>query len=183
MGIYIRLVSPFGLPEPDPAWLQPIADYDADLRIYPSQKDYVYRLARLATNTGGMNGKMFGALDNLHPDTKICLNHHLVPVTTIPVAATFAPPDVIVEQLRRRDTFGMTAEQIDALMQAQVDDREARIDRENREAVRDRVKAMRIGLLSRTGSRISLVSPRRPGAHISTETPLVASTAGSVSRP
>lgn len=181
MGIYIRLVSPFGLPDPDPAWLQPIEDYDADLRIYPSQKDYVYRLARLARHTGGMNGQMFGALENLHPDTKICLQRHLVPVTTIPVAAIFAPPDIIVEQLRRRDTFGMSAEQVGLLMTNSDAERRRKVDEDVTAGLRDRVRAMRIGLLSRTGARISLVSPRRPGASLSTETPLVASPAGSVS--
>jgi hypothetical protein len=181
MSIYIRLVSPFGLPDPDPEWLRPIEDFDADLRIFLSQKDPLYRLCRLARHSGGMNGRMFAALPSLHPDTKICLEHKLVPVTTIPTAAVYAPGDLIVEQLRRRDTWGKSAEAWDAHLQAVDDQREADVDAANREAVRDRVRAMRIGLLSRTGSRISLVNPRRPGAGHSTETPLVASPAGSVS--
>jgi hypothetical protein len=181
MSIYIRLSSPFDLPDPDPAWLRPIEDYDADLRIYPSQKDYVYRVARLARKTGGLNGKMFGKLEHLNPDTKVCLERGLVPVFTCPVAALQAPAENVVEQLRRRDTFGKTAEEVDAMLQAQDDTRDARVDRENREGLRDRVRAMRVGLLYREGHRISLVSPRRPAASLSTETPLVASPAGSVS--
>ena len=181
MGIYIRLASPYGLPDPDPAWLKPIEDYDGALRIFPSQKDYTYRLARLAVKTGGMNGKLLGAIEGLHPDTTVCLQRKLVPVTTIPVAALYAPAENIVEQLRRRDTYGKTAEEVERMLQGQDDTREARIDATNRENVRDRVKAMRLGLLSRTGARMSLVSPRRPGAGTSTETPLVASPAGSVS--
>jgi hypothetical protein len=163
VSIYLRLVSPFRLPDPDSAWLQPIADYDPDLRIYPSQKDYVYRLARVAHHSGGMNRALFRRLPNMNPDTVVCLDRGLVPVTTIPAGAIYAPPEKIVEQLYWRDLWAHGgAEAVADRLEVQEVAREMKRDADHQDEGRARFRAMRRSYLYRTGGRVSLVNPRRP---------------------
>lgn len=172
LGIYLDLPSPFGLPRPERGWCDEIEHYDPELVIYPSQKDYLYRLARKAVSSGGFNQRMFSVLPNLHPDTRVCLEHRLVAVTTIPVAAIYVSPTRIVDQLFGRDMWKHGGADViaDKLDQADAD-HEKRIDDKNREELRVRARAMRVGYMTRTGARVSLVSPRRPAAASSPANP------------
>lgn len=172
LGIYLDLPSPFSLRRPDPSWCATIAAYDPELVIYPSQKDFVYRLARKAKHSGGFNRDTFAKLPNLHPDTQVCLEHGLVAVTTIPVKAIDAPAANIVDQLYGRDLWrqGGADAVADRLDEGDAE-REAAVDRKNEDELRVRARAMRNGYLYRTGARVSLVSPRRQAAAASDANP------------
>jgi hypothetical protein len=169
IDIYLELVNPFHLPKPSFGWLQAIADYDAELVIFPSQKQYVYRLARRARKSGALTGQYFGRLPNLHPDTKVMFEHQLVPVTTIPAGAIHVPPFNIVEQLKARDQWRVgggndaaAADRVAGVLDLQDRAREQAVDDHNRAELRTRARAMRTGYQYRTGARVSLVRPPKP---------------------
>jgi hypothetical protein len=172
MSIWIEgLPNPFALREPSAAWLSALERYDADLRVYVSQKHRTYRLARLARHSGPMNGKLFGAIPGLHPDTRVCLQRGLVPVTTIPPPAIDAPAELVVAQLRRRDTWhvhGGDIEKIADSLEHRDTLREAAVDAGIREELRSRARAMRTGYLYRTGARVAL--SKRPEGDVTNGT-------------
>lgn len=167
----------FSLAVPSAAWLQPIADYDPDLRIFPSQTQPCYRLMRVARYSGGMSAKTFLHIPGIHPDTKVALEQRLVAVTTIPPMALQAPPENIVRQLQGRDQWAIGGGQ-DGTAADRVADRLDQRDAQNTAALRQEVRddglpihqAARISLLYRTGARVSLVRPptwARPAADTS----------------
>jgi hypothetical protein len=167
MSIYLPgITNPFNLPTPKNWWLQPIQDYDSDLRIFPSQKHPVYVLARKATRSGGMMSKLFGAIPGLHPNTRILLQHQLVHVSVIPREALNAPPQNIVQELRERDQWAVGGGQDAAAGDVIADRLDAR-DESNRVAQRQRFhddgrlihESARISLLYKLGARVSLVRP------------------------
>lgn len=166
-SIYLGHVpNPFNLPIPKEWWLKPIKDYDAELRVYPSQTKPCYRLARVARNSGRLGQRMLGSIPGIHPDSKVALEHSLVAVTTIPPMALNAPPHNIVEQLRRRDQWafggGNDLEAGDRVAD-QLDANDAIIEANKLKDIHDkgipRHEAARISLLYRTGARVSLVRP------------------------
>lgn len=167
--IYIDVDSPFGLPKPSPGWLQAIADFDPDLRIFPSKTHPVYRLMRRAHNTPMSSlvdrvaaAVQQGILKEMHPDTAIAIHHRLVSVTTLPKDAITVSPERIIERLMRRDQWRFKDGDAvaDALDQRDADAEKAIDDRQKRD-LRDRRKAAGISLLYRTGGRVSLVRPSR----------------------
>lgn len=167
MSIYLANVpNRFSLKVPGEAWLKPIADYDSELRIYPSQTQPCFRLARVATNSGGMSAKIFSDIPGIHPDTKVALENRLVAVTTIPPMALDAPPDNIVRQLRARDQWAIgggkgfdAGDTIADLLDRRDAANYEKLRAEIREEGRDLHRGSRISLLYRTGARVSLVRP------------------------
>lgn len=169
VDIYLDYPSPFGLSRPTPAWCAPIAAFDPDLRIFPSQTHPLYRLMRLARNSpveatmDRMHKAMQkGILKELHPDTAIAIRHKLVAVFTLPKEVTTLHSDRVIETLRQRDQWQFkdgdaaadALDQRDALVEKSVAD-------ERKRQYRDRRKAAGISLLYRTGARVSLVPPVR----------------------
>lgn len=173
-SIFLRLPSPHGLKPLTEAWLQPIATYDSDLRIFPSQTRKVYRLARLARQSGGLNASLFKDNEKLPPDTKLAIKLHLVLLPfDLPPRVWSADASHVVATLRRRDQWrfkdGDAA--ADALDQAEAL-AEAQADAKWKDDARVRHRAARVGLQYRTGARISLVSPlRRPHVAASVDRP------------
>lgn len=166
-SIYLKHTpNPFGLPQPKDWWLKPIADYDPDLRIYPSQTHPCYRLARVARYSGGMSHKTFSKIPGIAPDTKVALEQRLVPVTTIPPAALTAPPQNIVQQLRSRDQWtigggqdGSAADKVADLLDQRDEANEAGIHQQRVNDGRMIHESARVSLLYRTGARVSLIRP------------------------
>lgn len=166
-SIYLPgIPNPFGLPTPKDWWLRPIADYDADLRIFPSQTHPVYVLARVAHHSGGLSYKFWSDIPGIHPNTSILLRNRIVFVCTIPREALNAPPQNIVQQLRNRDAWvwGGGNDEDAADKVANILDANDAIIEENREkavmaAARERHEPARVSLLYRSGARVSLVKP------------------------
>lgn len=172
MSIYLGdAPNPFNLPTPSAGWLKPIADYDAELRLMPSQTSPVYRLMRTARRTGAANAKLW--LDKgktMQPDTVTAFQRHLVAITTIPAAAVKAPPEHLVQWLRDHDiTAHGGAEAVADKLEARDRAEDARIDAENHDEGRVRHRASRVGYQYRTGARVSLV--RRGGPKWSAPSP------------
>jgi len=159
--IYIDVPSPFGLSRPTEAWCRVIADYDAELRIFPSQTHPVYRLMRKARHMGPMNADRFkGVLAQLHPDTQIAIHHHLIAVFTMPKEITTVGPEGVVAKLRLRDQWRFkdgdaVADALDARDMAA----EKEVDQNRQRDYQTRRRAAGISLLYRTGARVSLIKP------------------------
>lgn len=171
--------NPFSLPGPSPAWQRTIAHYDADLRLMPSQKDAVYRLMRVARRTGAKNAKLW--LDKgvaMHPDTQLAFQLGLVAVTTLTREAIAQGPMLLLKWLREHDLLAHGGADVVA---DRFEQREAaaqqQIDRDQRDELRQRNLASRIGFQYRTGSRVSLV--RRDSA-VPLDTPLSSAPAAAV---
>jgi hypothetical protein len=178
-SIYLDdIPSPFGLAAPAKWWLDVLAAYDPDLRIFPSQKHAFYRVMRVARLSGGLNLDRFkDVLPVFTADTKIALERKLIPVMTFGPDVFNRAPQIIVGYLERRDTwkFGQGeqagAKAVDSL-DAMEAEQEARDDKAAREERRARRRAFGIAYRYRTGGRVSLVRPRRhPASADSPETP------------
>lgn len=159
--IYIDVPSPFGLSRPTEAWCRVIADYDSELRIFPSQTHPVYRLMRKARQMGPMNADRFkGVLTQLHPDTQIAIHRHLIAVFTMPKEITTVGPERVVAKLRLRDQWQFKDGDAvaDALESREAAD-ETAIDQKRKFEYQTRRRAAGISLLYRTGARVSLIKP------------------------
>lgn len=172
MSLFLNdIPSPFNLLRPKAWWVKVLADYDPDLRIFPSQKKPVYRVMRLARFSGGLNyDRLRPVLKELHPDTQIALERHLLPVMTFGPDVFNRHPMHIVNVLRRRDTWrfaGSTPEERGAAAADALDaweaDQEAIDRKKTQEEARERRRAFAIAFKYRTGARVSLVKPRRGG--------------------
>lgn len=168
-SIYIDVDSPFGLPKPTPGWLAVIAEFDPDLRIFPSKTHPVYRLMRRAHNTPMsatlermQTAQNKGILKELHPDTAIAIHYGLVSVSTLPKEAITVSPEQIVERLMRRDQWRFKdGDAVADHLDKRDADHEKEIAREQKRDLRERRKAAGVSLLYRTGGRVSLVRPSR----------------------
>jgi hypothetical protein len=79
-GNYLVTTNPFGLVTPPSHFLQMLHDYDADLVIFPSMQDGVYRLCRRRSKTP----PVLSLQDpRKNPDTVFLFQHRLVPITAI----------------------------------------------------------------------------------------------------
>lgn len=167
---YLDILTPFGLPKPDPGWLRILFEWDPELVVFPSMTQPVYRLMRRAIHSGPVT---YAALKHIltdakgaHPDTKLAIEHHLVAVTTLPPGTIALSAVHLVEHLKARDLWQYTKGDPGSDAGA---DRLDELDKLEREAtskafkddLKDRRKAARISYGYRTGARLSLVSPRR----------------------
>ena len=179
-SIYIDMPSPFGLAAPPAWWCRALAEYDPDLRIFPSQTKPLYRVMRLARLSGGLNFERFkGVLSAFTADTKIALERRLIPVMTFGPDVFNRNPQLIVATLKRRDTwqFGepgsdITGDRATDSLDAMEAEQEKRDDAAIKTERAARRRAFKIAYRYRTGGRVSLVSPRRhPAGSASPETP------------
>jgi hypothetical protein len=176
-AIYLYdVASPFHLVTPPYGWLEELKAWDAELVIFPSQTQPVYRLMRRAHHSGGLTEQIFKTF-KVHPDTMIAIRHRLVAVTTIPKDAVRAGAARIVAQLRARDQWQFRdGDAVEDHMEAQEATAAARRDQTWKDDNRARHRAARVGYLHRTGARVSLIAPRRPATAISSSpTPAVPS--------
>lgn len=160
MSIYLgHLPNPFNLPTPTVGWLKPIAEYDPELRIVPSQQSPVYRLMRTARRTGATNAKLWRDKGvQMNPDTQTAFALHLVPITTLTGDAVRQPPEHVVQWLKDHDiTAHGGADKVVDQIEARERKTEQAIDDHNRDEVRQRSRASYIGYQYRTGARVSLV--------------------------
>lgn len=177
--IYLDLPSPFGLAKLTELWCRPIALYDPDLVIFPSQKHAHYRLARTCLHGSVRDVAQYKKLaGGLTDDLKIMLSRNLV---AVPFAL---PPDIgkldpmnVVRLLMRRDQWRYGGRDADGskaadALEAKEKAEQKAIDDPYLDEMRRRKKAAGISYLYRTGARVSLVSPRRkePAPESSTQT-------------
>lgn len=93
-----KVANPFNLRVPPAGFLRELAAFDADLVLYPSQEQFAYRLARLGRRSGGLQPSM-----EYGPDSRVCVDYRLVPVTSFGGGITFGPQ--IFAYLRSCDTW------------------------------------------------------------------------------
>lgn len=109
VGVSIWLVdkNPLDLPAPPAWWQQAVHDYDAMLRIMPSQTERRYRLCRIIRRDSRLGARlqtMKLATDlQRHPDTAAMMRFGVVPELTLAPHAIFS--NAIVGLLRSRDTW------------------------------------------------------------------------------
>ena len=150
-------VNPFNLPAPPTWWLQVLAAYDPDLVVMPSATEPVYRLARRARKSPGVQLALNAGLVPPHPDTLRMARAKLVPV------ASMLQPTIwslkTIEELAARDLWRHGgADRVNQLLL----DQEARQRQRAKQALHDDLD--RIGADAyasykyRTGQRVSLVS-------------------------
>lgn len=168
MSIYLPgITNPFNLPTPKNWWLKPIEDYDAELRIFPSQKHPVYVLARKDHRSGGMRmSAVLAKTPGLHPNTKILLDHQLVFVCVIYRDALGQPPQNVVQQLRERDQWAVGGGQDESSADKVadlLDQRDADLEAARKQKFHDDGKLIhesaRTTFQYRIGARVSLVRP------------------------
>ncbi len=90
---------------PPEFWLQRLYDFDSELVVFPSRyRPYAYVLARRQHFSAGRRDL---ALEKsvTQPDTKLCLERHLVPVTLIYRTGVTWTIDNIIAQLKARDVW------------------------------------------------------------------------------
>lgn len=178
IGAFLDVGSPFGLARPSLAFMDAVKNFDPDLVIFPSQTRAKYRLARKAKLSRAYNDAVFkwhiqqGTVNDLNPDTKLAFTHGLILAPfDLPTAIFTASPDVLIAQLRLRDTWQFADEvatdlALQRLQDAAQQAREKPWQEENRARYRD----LKVAWKYRTGARISLVSRRSPDAAVSPAT-------------
>jgi hypothetical protein len=160
---FVEGPNPFRLPSPSPQWLQLLSDYDDQLLIIPSQREYAYRLYRRVRPEArlGLNKTVV----HTHPDTVLMIQHGAVPVTTLTHWSVQGDVGKVIRDLMARDSWMLGgAKVIVDEMEYQEEMKEKRRKRaqsENgtyvgREAFR--------GLQSRTGAKVSIADVNR-GRH------------------
>jgi hypothetical protein len=97
---FLRSANPFGLADPPPWFMKHMAVFDADLVMFASEKDAVFKLARRCKFSQGVTPADVPGVAN-HPDTVFMCNRRLVPVTTVVPKAHWTIS--IFEQLAARD--------------------------------------------------------------------------------
>lgn len=144
------VANPFALPVPPAGFLRELAAFDPDLVLYPSQQEFFYRLARRAHRTGGLMSALSSGTD-----AAVCVQHRLVPVTSIRGDAHFGP--AILQWLRDRDTWAFGgAKKVNAILEAQ-DKHQARTRQRDRDSENDaRARSMWRTYARRTGQSVAL---------------------------
>jgi hypothetical protein len=98
---FIPTPNPFNLATPPDWFLDELAAYDEDARIFASETDGVYRIGRKAKHGPAMMGLLN------HPDAKTMRRHGLVPSTSV-LPTNVAGQDwaKVLIGLMERDTWG-----------------------------------------------------------------------------
>ncbi len=120
---------------PPEYWLQRLWDFDSDLVVFPSiQTPFAYVLARRARRTGGMNVHDPQFL-SAPPDTKFCIERHLLPVSLIYRTSSASwSIDNILNDLRARDIWAAGGGDAYA---DQVDAADAKREQQKKDQIRD----------------------------------------------
>jgi hypothetical protein len=120
---------------PPQYWLQRLYDFDNDLVVFPSiQTPFAYVLARKARRTGGMNPRD-PQFERCMPDTKFCIDRHLLPVSLIyRYNAVSWSIDNILASLKARDIWAAGGGDV---YTDQADAADQRVRDKQKEAIRD----------------------------------------------
>ena len=161
--------NPFGLAGP-PAWfLVDLAVFDADLVLFPSQEEAVYRLGRKVTHAGdiwrlvrSLDGKNLddGTATKPRPDAQVMARHHLVPVTSLLPSPLTRWGPTILQDLAAMDVrrFGGADRFVDA-----IEEREADAEARARRTTHDDLDALSHQAYSDlawlTGRRVAVTPP------------------------
>ena len=144
MRIWLSTVpNPLQLPEPPGWWQTLVFDYDKMLRLFPSQREHLYRLCRVVRREARLGLQTMVVHE--HPDTRIAIQHGIVPIAGLyPWAITSTK---IIRDLRDRDLWRLYNGDVNQLLaaiergeheaeQAQERERDAAIDESNTSAFR-----------------------------------------------
>jgi hypothetical protein len=92
---------------PPTYWLARLYDFDDQLVVFPSfAHPYAYVLARRRRLSGGLTDQALEAT-MINPDTKLALQHGLVPVSLIYRTGTAWTIDNIIADLKSRDMWAV----------------------------------------------------------------------------
>ncbi len=145
------------MPAPPEYWLQRLYDFDDKLVLFPSiSTPFAYVLARKATRTGGMNQRD-PQFANAMPDTKFCVERHLLPVSLITRHSSASwSIDNILNDLRQRDIWAAGgaekfADRVDAGDAAE----EARLKKQVRDDMNNRGSAAWLSYQLRSGAAVA----------------------------
>lgn len=151
-----------------PAWfLQRLHDFDPDLVMLPSRlRPFAYVLARRTRTSRGLTQKAMERTIT-QPDTKMCFQYGLVPVTLLYKHGPVWNVDTVIASLKARDTWtqgggNALADKLEA------EEAQTKVDRDA--ALKDRFRALSReawkSLQYRTGQRTTVPGPSRSGAAI-----------------
>lgn len=76
---WLTTENPHNLATPPAYFFTQLAAYDTDLVVFPSTCEPLYRLSRKSDHTPAI----FHTLTTKYPDLKICIEHRLVPITSV----------------------------------------------------------------------------------------------------
>jgi hypothetical protein len=148
------LANPFHLAEPPKAWLRKMALFDPQLVIFPSQKRPLFVVARRCKHSRGIQPAEIHGVEK-HPDTVICANKGLVPVTVMIPGAIW--DDRVFKELAARDIERHGgADGMSRKLEAQDDAHEKAVHTQNNDQLdainHDAYRAMKY----RSGQRVSM---------------------------
>lgn len=157
---FIEGPNPFRLPSPSPQWLQLLSDYDDQLLVIPSQREYAYRLCRRVRPEARLGLKK--TVVHEHPDTVFMIQQGAVPITTLTHWSIQGDVGKVIRDLMGRDSWKLGGPKliVDEMeyQEEMKEKRRLRTQDENgtyvgREAYR--------GMQARTGARVSLADVNR----------------------
>lgn len=117
MNYLTDVPNPFGLAGPPAFFLHDLAIFDADLVLFPSQEEAIYRLGRKVTHAPDIWRLVASVQNGRKPDARTMARHGLVPVTSIlPSPLTHWGP-TILQDLAQMDVqrFGGADKFVDAI--------------------------------------------------------------------
>ena len=150
--------------ETPPGWfLQALHDYDADLVVLPSRmRPFAYVIARRLRNK---RWDMAAVDSTTQPDTKMCMLHGLIPVCLMFKHGPTWSAEIILAKLRARDLWAHGGpDKVANLLEEQEAAEKAKIQADIRADMWDRSGDAWRSYQARTGQRVSVPGPSRPGA-------------------
>lgn len=159
------VANPFGLAGPPAHFLVDLFEFDADLVIFPSAEEAVYRVGRRVRNAGdiwrlvaSLTGKPDenGQTARVRPDSKTMAAHRLVPVTSLVPSPFIHWGPTILQDFAQMDIrrFGGADRFTDM-----IEEREAADEARQRQTIIDDVDALARDAYSqiawRTGRRVA----------------------------
>jgi hypothetical protein len=150
---WLPLPNRFSLSVPPDSFLDDLAAYDPDLRIFPSQEDGVFRVGRVVP---GNLPPVYHFMQH-RPDTKVYVANRLVPVTSIVPTPFVQWGPVIINDLAERDIRAVGGWESACRL---IEDREESAERKERRDVSDeasiRARSAWRAIKWRTGQTIDL---------------------------
>lgn len=154
---YLPLANRFNLATPPDSFLDDLAAYDPDLRIFPSQQEGVFRVGRVVP---GHLPPVFHFMQD-KPDTKVYVAHRLVPVTSIVPTPFVQWGPVIIADLAERDIQAVGGwEAASRLIEDREDNIEARGRRDTYDEAGVRARSAWRAIKWRSGQTIDLGAKR-----------------------
>jgi hypothetical protein len=162
------VANPFGLAGPPAHFLADLAIFDADLVIFPSSEEAVYRVGRKVTHAGDiwrLVASLTGKTDENgqhykpRPDSKVMAQHRLVPVTSLVPSPFIQWGPAILQDLAAMDIqrFGGADRFADA-----IEEREQLAEDHERRTMIDDIDALARDAYSqiawKTGRRVGLTT-------------------------